>query len=642
MIGRRLAAIAWVASAAFAQSVLLGGSGPAHAEETTVASDISIVSGNLLQLLDAIPVLPRMEVGFKRSLFPNLRAERSMTAGTVDVPTILPKAAWAAGGYGWTQDQRARMGLALPSGTVAVESVVVESPIAAMPLSAPRIAMASQRADRYLRECADDSALTCILDYLPADDRPRVAAQILVGATHWRLAMDPDEERVLRRWLTGLWAIEPDTVVSVRTADTPRLPTTYEAAGSGRLVEPQMFGLLAPPDTGSVPQVPYYSLRLWDSGVSWAELQPTRGPIRWKLLDEAVAFAERQGREVLYVLGPVPQWASAEPDRPNEGWGKGAGGPLTSEGERAYVAYVDALLDRYGERIDAIEAWNEANLPSFWRGTPDEMAEMTKTVYDAVQERELDIDVYAASATTRVAGSIYRFFPAYLEGLEKRGWPVDGFAVHAYPDADGTASDMSGLVAQFKAYLAIANAPDLPIANTELNYGLAGPGDKPHRDVPRKYSEAWVTRTFLDSIRLGLDSTYWFAWTPKYYGQLGIQLNPDTPDTIRAWETFYGWVVGSTYLGCTEPGGAVLCEFTEDGRSFWIGYADRATVVDAPGGAVEICELRGRCGPPLGSKVVLTPRPARIEGAGVQALKNSNAVHTASTDKIAPDTKRIR
>lgn len=589
------------------------GLGSAHADDVALPGGQSVVSGDLVQLLDSIPVLPRMEVGYQRSYFPDLRPTRQPGAQTVDAPLYLPKAAWAAGAYGWTSAQRSQLGNGPAAGMVQVQSVVVDSRIAGMPLSSTRIPMTRVRSDRYLKQCASDSSLTCILDFLPVKDRPQAAAQILTSATHWRLSMDPEEERDLRRWLTGLWAVEPDTIVSVMTADTPRLPTTYEAAGSGRLVEPQMFGLLAPPDTGSVPQVPYFSLRLWDSGVSWAELQPTRGPIRWKLLDEAIAFAEKQGREVLYVMGPVPQWASAQPDRPNEGWGKGAGGPLTAEGQRAYVAYVEAVLDRYGNRINAIEAWNEANLPSFWRGTPDEMAEMTKVVYDSVQERGLDIDVYAASATTRVAGSIYRFFPSYLKGLEERGWPVDGFAVHAYPDADGNASDMSGLVAQFKAYLAIANAPDLPIANTELNYGLAGPGDKPHRDIPRKYSEAWVTRTFLDSIRLGLDSTYWFAWTPKYYGQLGIQLNPDTPDTIRAWQTFYDWVVGATFLGCTEPGGGVLCEFERDGEAFWIGYADRATVVDAPVGVAQACEIRGRCSPPLGTKVVLTPRPTRFD-----------------------------
>lgn len=591
----------------------IGGVAVAQPDDTAAPGAESFVSGDLLELLDSIPVLPRMEIGYQSRFFPNLRLSRSAAGSGIDVPVFTAKAAWAAGAYGWTDAQRASVGIDAAAPIVQVEPVVVDSPIARIPLDSMRITMNRGRAERYVEQCAGDSSLTCILGHLPPKDRPAVAARILIAATHWHLAMDPDEDSDLRRWLTGLWAVEPDTVLTIRTADTPRLPTTYEAAGSGRLVAPQMFGLLAPPDAGSVPQVPYYSLRLWDSGVSWAELQPSRGPIRWRLLDEAIAFAEKQGREVLYVLGPVPQWASAEPGRPDEGWGKGAGGPLTSEGERAYVDYVNSLLDRYGNRINAIEAWNEANLPSFWRGTPEDMAEMTKTVYDAVKERRLDIDVYAASATTRVAGSIYRFFPAYLRGLEKRGWPVDGFAVHAYPDADGTASDMSGLVAQFKAYLAIANAPDLPIANTELNYGLAGPGDKPHRDIPRKYSEAWVTRTFLDSIRLGLDSTYWFAWTPKYYGQLGIQLNPGTPDTIRAWQTFYDWVVGATYLGCTEPAGGVLCEFSRDRKSFWIGYADRATVVDTPSGVTQACEIRGRCTPPLGSKVVLTPRPTRFD-----------------------------
>jgi hypothetical protein len=51
---------------------------------------------------------------------------------------------------------------------------------------------------------------------------------------------------------------------------------------------------------------------------------------------------------------------------------------------------------------------------------------------------------------------------------------------------------------------------------------------------------------------------------------------------------------------------------SDDGERFWIGYADKATVVDAPAGITQTCELIGRCTPPLGTKVVLAPRPVRL------------------------------
>ena len=47
-------------------------------------------------------------------------------------------------------------------------------------------------------------------------------------------------------------------------------------------------------------------------------------------------------------------------------------------------------------------------------------------------------------------------------------------------------------------------------------------------------SQGWLSRTFIDSVRLGITETYWFAWTKQYYGQLGIQLNPTTAATRAA------------------------------------------------------------------------------------------------------------
>ncbi len=538
------------------------------------------VTGTAAELLDAIPILPKMDIGFTTAAF-GKRAARS-------TDLISPRAAWASGAYGWTPQQRARW-------------------------DGARTLVSPALAKRIAKACRASSSLTCAIDAVPTSAAPEVAAAVITAATRDRLSMTREEKAQAEVWVDHHVARHPDQILEVAASDVPALPTTDGSDATGRVVDASLFGLLAPPAWNSTPNVPYATLRLWDSGVLWKDVEPSPGRFAWKSLDHAVRTAESQGKQVLLVLGPVPAWASAEPEAPDESWGKGAAGPFTAGGLAHFERYVRAVVERYGDRIWGYETWNEANLQTFWKGSPAEMAVITAVVHDAVRDAGAHSQVLSASATTRTEGSIYRFFPAYLRELAKRGWPVDGFAMHAYPDADGTPSDSADSIAQFKAYLAIAGAPQLPIYDTELNYGLAGPGpDLPHRDMTTEQAQGWLSRTFIDAVRLGVAQTHWFAWTTKYYGQYGIQLHPGTAANRQAWQTTYDWLVGSTFRGCSDPDGAVVCAFERDGAPFWLAHADGNALVDLPAGASRWCDLRGACAPTSGTKVIVGVRPVRI------------------------------
>jgi len=628
------------------------------------AADTSTTASSARDLLDDVPVLPKMEQGFTASSLPATRDRRGCTpsqqaliglavqapavsgpgctirggAWLADfgtkrvtdvrqlalVPVISPLAAWASGAYSWTGDQRRRLAADLGSvasvasyaSAGAVEGEQSVDPASAtlplVPWATSAAVLTSQTAASVRGRCTQSSSSTCLLEVVPEPVKARAAAAIVATSIRHRLSMTRQEKAALEPWIDHFMALDPGGQFTISVTDVPALPTTDGSDATGRVVGPNLFGLLAPPAWNSTPNVPYQTLRLWDSGVLWKDIEPSPGRFTWAPLDQAVRTAESQGKKVLLVLGPVPAWASQDPDAPDESWGKGAAGPLVDDGLAHFQNYVTAVVNRYGSRIWAYETWNEANLQTFWKGTPAQMAVMTKVVYDAVKAKGADSLTLGASATTRTEGSIYRFFPAYLRELGKRGWPVDGYAVHAYPDADGTPSDVADFVAQYKAYLAIAGAPVKPIYNTELNYGLAGPGDKPHQDMNAEQSAGWLSRTFIDTVRLGIEETHWFAWTPKYYGQYGIQLTPTSDATGQAWRTTHDWLVGSTFQSCREPDGAVICEFTRDGRPFWLAYADSTELIEAPAGASQWCDLRAVCRPLDGSMVIVGIKPIRI------------------------------
>lgn len=612
-------------------------------------------SGSPQSLLDRIPILPKMTVGYTGAAFPRafpsgrdrrgcrptdralvalavtaprvMAGSCTLVGGTwsVDfgtrtvtrardvrlVPVIPARAAWASGAYGWTPDQRSAF--TRDTGSGASSSVVARRRIAGVSWDSALTPMTPALARQAVAQCADSSESTCLMAALPEAIRPRIAVAIAAASTRHRLSMTRSEKALLASAVDHFNADDPGTVLTIRTTGAPALPTTDGSDASGRVVTENLFGLLAPPAWATRPNVPYATLRLWDSGVTWREIEPSPGRFTWGALDAAVRMAQQQGKKVLLVLGPVPRWASANPQSPDEGWGGGAPGPMTPEGRAAFDRYVNAVVARYGSRIWAYEAWNEANLQTFWAGSPAQMASMTKVVHDAVAAHGAGSLVLSASATTRTAGSIYRFFPAYLDELAALGWPVDGFAVHAYPDADGTPSDVTDFVAQFKAYLAIAGAPRLPVYDTELNYGLAGPGPaKPHRDMTPDQAAGWLSRTFIDSVRLGVEETHWFAWTPQYYGQYGIQLTPTSTATRQAWLTTHDWLVGATFRSCEDPRGAVICRFERDGVPFWLAYSDTVDLIDLPSGASQWCDLAGACRPVDGTKVIVGTRPIRI------------------------------
>src|SRR5262245_38830730 len=111
------------------------------------------------------------------------------------------------------------------------------------------------------------------------------------------------------------------------------------------------------------------SVRLWDAGVRWSQLETAPGVYDWSRLDALVSAAQGNGTEVTLVLGMTPSF-----DGPAESL------PPTHLAD--YTAYVRTVMTRYrdfgGSRgIAAYEVWNEGNVRTFWSGTPAALARLT-------------------------------------------------------------------------------------------------------------------------------------------------------------------------------------------------------------------------------------------------------------------------
>ena len=424
-----------------------------------------------------------------------------------------------------------------------------------------------------------------------------------------------------------------------------RTPDLGYGAPTGETISRSMFGIHAPAwwlsnkstgfvgdtDPASIPDVPVGYLRLWDTETTWADIEPTQGQFRFDQLDRQVQSAQILDARVMLVLGRSPSWATHDTKEQD---------PSEDSSWAAYVAawrsYIGQVCRHYGPSISAYEVWNEANLDTFWVGGPEKMADLTNAAFEEIRGCNPSALVVAASTTTRATGSFGTFFPAYLAGLKKRGWPADAYAVHSYPAASGGANDRIRGIGQFKTMLALAGAPQTTIFDTEVNYGFAGLGEG---QVPRGGREAMalMSRTYVDSARYGFASTFWFVWTlPKgdpyppnpIADTYGIQFTRDEADAKTAWRTTYDWLVGARFQRCLEGSQrVVVCQFSKGDSNFsviWHGDVGSAPIDASMSEIGQLgsrkCDLQGNCTDLTGvTSIPVDYAPIRIDGTPLPA-----------------------
>ena len=453
-------------------------------------------------------------------------------------------------------------------------------------------------------------------------------------------------------------AEDPTKPGTTTTYNTPNLPPAassiaplipgivqgYGQPPTGDVVSRHLFGIHAPAtwfydeaqqvdgpvDPRTIPSVPVGYVRLWDTETTWSDLEPTKGTWVWRKLDKQIQVAQQRDAKVMMVLGGTPGWASAN--------GQKTGNPNSVDDWRTYVRTV---CEKYGPSINAYEIWNEANLTTFYAGTPAQMADLTKAAFEEIRRCNPGALVVAANTTSRAEGSFATFFPAYLQELKARGWPADAYSVHSYPKAAGGNGDRIAGIGQFRLMLALAGAPFTTVFDTEVNYGMEGLGQG-KVDITGEKAGALMSRTYIDSVRYGFGSTFWYVWTSQPDPKMGIQFTPDAAVEKRAWNKTYEWLVGAQFHACaaapfnSPASGAliigkdlVVCQFDRGGSPFalaWYGDVTQgASTTLTPGffnGLGSQCEslLGGDCSGILAGTAPLTSTPIKISGPALPTI----------------------
>ena len=246
-------------------------------------------------------------------------------------------------------------------------------------------------------------------------------------------------------------------------------------------------------------------------GVGWDGIEQAPGRYDWKLLDEIVATAEREGVTLLPYVCYTPEWAASgsedfwrEPPRNLERFG----------------SFMHAVASRYRGRVKSWELWNEPDNRDYWRGSPKQFAAMFKSGARAVRRGDPDAAVVLGGLTQPPQS---RFFQAAVNRHDLARW-LHVLNFHAYLETwdSAPAEELPRRIADYTRALKRrspgARQPDVWLA--EFGYSSLAPRDgrvsawvrarAAHEHTPEFQAVALLRQHFLALAAGQLSLTAWF------------------------------------------------------------------------------------------------------------------------------------
>ena len=394
--------------------------------------------------------------------------------------------------------------------------------------------------------------------------------------------------------MTRLTALARPRVLALAVAlglSVTLLPADPASAASKRVTS-RNFGMT---DFNPVtwPQAKVGAIRLWDSGVTWREIETSRGVFDFSRLDAQVAAARARGAQVLLVLGQTPSFHAVRPGAPGA-YGAGA---TSMPRLTAWRNYVGKVVRRYEGRGVDYQVWNEANVSSFWTGSTRQMATLTKVTAKVVNNNDASADVVSPALATRLTSQrrYLRDFYALRTGRRPVSDWVDVVSLHLYPLAKQGPEASAKLLAASKIMLGALNVRK-PIWNTEINYGLQTGGGGTAKDISNKKQAAFVARTYLLDISGGVKRTFWYTWDIGDLANTRLSRPDGNPSRAGiAYRVLGNWLIGTRMQGCDRSrSGTYTCTVTDGGsvkRIYW--NPSRTVNVRAVKSATKLTNLRG-------------------------------------------------
>ena len=326
------------------------------------------------------------------------------------------------------------------------------------------------------------------------------------------------------------------------------------------------------------PAVPFSCWRLWDSYVTWANLEPEKGKWNFATLDKYVDIAEQHHVEILLTLSWTPQWASARPQEREYG-------PLGAAAEPQKMAdwqeYVRTVATRYKGRIHDYEIWNEPNSKGFYTGTIPQLVQIAGAAYTTLKL----VDPHVTVTSPPCAGPEgVGWLDEYLRAGGGRYADVIGY--HFYVNSEPP-EQMVPLIHQVEQTMQKNGVGEKPLWDTETGWAIqnnqntvkpAGKHGVASIVLAPDMAAAYLARAYVLSWASGASRLYWYAWDNGVMG-----LVDRDGKTLKSPALAYGqvenWLVGATMTSCmADSADTWTCAITRPGGyRGWIMWNPNAT-----------------------------------------------------------------
>lgn len=343
-------------------------------------------------------------------------------------------------------------------------------------------------------------------------------------------------------------------------------------------------------------------LRLWDAGVLWRELEPSKGVWKLDLLDRYVSEAQQRNVKVLLTLGQTPKWAALKPGA-HSPYGNGASSEPRAMSD--WRNYVDTLARRYKGRIQAWEIWNEIDVKHFYSGEYARLAEMERIAVEVLKS----VDAANIVLTPSVQGGAYRQLNDYFKA--GGGRYADAISYHFYAP-DEAPEVLPERIRKVREVMTRHGLGGKPLWNTEIGWlipnsdGRYGGNFRPvwhswHKTA-RLEAAGFIVRSYLLNLDGGIRHVFWYAWDN---GAMGLAENKGrvSKPAARGYARAREWLVGASFIGCAHSGGLWKndiwrCELVRDGKKQWVVWSSEEQTFAIPADW-KITEIQGLFDQPM-------------------------------------------
>lgn len=356
----------------------------------------------------------------------------------------------------------------------------------------------------------------------------------------------------------------------------------------------------------------YGSVRFWDTGTKWLNLEPEKGKFDFERLDQMVFEAEAHNQEILLTLGQPPKWATGNVSDSRFGENYNSIPPTSIEDWRNYVK---AVGERYKGKIKAYEIWNEANMKGFYSGSIEELVTLTREANHILKEIDPNIKIVSPGMANGMAG--VQFLGDYLKAGGDQF--IDVISVHLYVNPSPP-EKMIPLIKNYRKVIEDTTPKHLPIWNTEFTWVNFIMDKKLNNSnvMPDEMASSYLSRTLLIGLGMGIERNYFYGMEYPISKIRLIDLSD--PRWIElpgiAYRNITSWLTGATVEDFSHKEGYYLLKVElkdrKEGVIAWTEGSKKKIKLPSDFSEGSYCSAIGEINSYLDGEIYLTTIPVLV------------------------------